>query len=102
MQKLVQREKEIESMKGQFEELKKTQDQMIKTSVNMQRLEDWINQYSDENLFSNIETMIWEYLDPEEDGTVSREERIERRRQFPELVKAAKRLQKLRLASKNI
>ena len=89
-------------MKGQFEELKKTQDQMIKTSVNMQRLEDWINQYSDENLFSNIETMIWEYLDPEEDGTVSREERIERRRQFPELVKAAKRLQKLRLASKNI
>jgi hypothetical protein len=40
--------------------------------------------------------MIWEYLDPEEDGTVSREERRKRQRQFPELVKAAKRLQKLR------
>jgi hypothetical protein len=93
----VQASNEIDSMKKQLEEVKKTQDEMIKSATSMQRLEDWLSQYSDENLFSNIETMIGQFLDPYEDGTVSREERIRRQHEFPELVNAAKKLQKLRL-----
>jgi integrase len=91
--------KELDGVKRQFQELQQKQDEMIKTATSMQRLDDFISQYSDENLPSNIETMIWEFLDPEEDGTVSKQERMKRQHEFPELVKAAKRLQKLRLAT---
>jgi hypothetical protein len=97
--KLAEKENEIESMKRQFTELKKSQDQMAKTAANMQRIDDFLNQYSDKSLPLSIESMIWEFLDPDEDGTVSKQERMERRREFPELVRAAKRLQKLRLVT---
>jgi hypothetical protein len=100
MLKLVEKENEIDSMKKQFEELKKTQDQMVKNATSMQRLEDWLDQYNDDKLPVNIETMIWEYLDPYEDGTVSKQERLKRQREFPELVRAARRLQALRLNEK--
>jgi integrase/recombinase XerD len=92
---------EQQKLKKEMEELKKTQDQMVKTATKMQQLEDWLDQYRDENLFSNIETMIWEYLDPPEDGTVSKQERLKRQSEFPELVKAAKKLQKLRLPKRS-
>lgn len=93
--KLTEKENEIEYMKRQFEELKSNQDKMMKTAANMQRVEDFINQYSDKNLPQNIESMIWEFLDPEEGLSI--QERTKRNRKFPELLKAARRLQKLRL-----
>ena len=94
-----QQEERLEEVKKQLEELKQNQDQMMKTAANMQRVEDFINQYSDRNLPQNIESMIWEFLDPEEG--LSREERARRNREFPELLKAAKKLQRLRLTNNN-
>jgi hypothetical protein len=89
--KLTEKENEIESMKRQFEELKSNQDKMMKAAANMQRVKDVIDHYSDKNLPQNIASMIWEFLDPEEG--LSRQERAKRKREFPELVKAAKKLQ---------
>lgn len=95
--KLAEKENEIESMKIQFKELQQRENQMIKTAANMERVNDWLN----ENVPEQIERLIREYIepDPAQGSSITAKEYVMRRREFPELVRAAKRLQKLRLAN---
>jgi hypothetical protein len=88
--------KELDGVKRQFEELKKTQEEMINDAVNSKIAEEWLN-IGGNNIPQTIERLIEEYFEPDPwDGGYSKEEYARRKRQFPELVKAAKRLQKLR------
>jgi integrase len=90
MGKLIEKDREIE-------ELKTSVDKLIKTEVNMACVNDWLN----ENVPGRIEQLIWEYMSPDpEDGSIpcDAEEFERRKRDLPELLRAAKKLRAQRLA----
>lgn len=81
----------------QIEELKASVDKLIKTEVNMARVNDWMN----ENVHEKIEQLIWEYMSPDPaDGSLpcDAQEFERRKRKLPELLREAKKLRAQRLA----
>jgi integrase len=90
MQKLVERENEIESIRHQFEMLQKNQEQMIKQAVNSHIVDEWLNM----NIPETVDMLLRQYLvaDPE-DGKdwSSEEEHAQRKRWFSEFSRSIKK-----------